>query len=112
MNALWAESPQTAEQIIQSLEKSQSWQGATIKTLLNRLLKKNAIAAEQDGRRYLYSPLLGREQWQAQACEGFLAQVFGGQIAPLFAHLSQHRRLSPDDLKAVKKLVDGMHDGN
>ena len=54
MEILWRRSPLAAEEVVSALDKSHDWQEATIKTLLNRLLKKKAIRAEKDGRRYLY----------------------------------------------------------
>ena len=111
MEALWAEHPLSAEQVMQSLAANQSWQDSTIKTLLNRLLKKGAIVADLEGRRYLYSPVLRRDQWLVAASTGFIDRVFGGRVAPLFAHLSQHRRLSQADLQELRKLIEGMNDG-
>ena len=63
MEVLWRGSPRTAEDVVAALSDQQQWQEATIKTLLNRLLKKGAVRAEKDGRRFLYSPLLTRDQW-------------------------------------------------
>jgi recombinational DNA repair protein RecT len=39
------------------------WQAVTVKTLLNRLLNKGAIAAQNDGRRFLYRAVLARDVW-------------------------------------------------
>lgn len=111
MEALWSENPLSAERVMQSLAANQSWHESTVKTLLNRLLKKGAIVASLDGRRYLYSPVLRRDQWQAAESTGFIDRVFGGQLAPLFAHLSQHRRLGKADLQELRKLIEGMKDG-
>ena len=62
MRVLWdADGPLAAEDVVAALAGEQEWQEATIKTLLNRLLKKGAIAARREGHRYLYSPVLQRE---------------------------------------------------
>ena len=53
MQVLWNRSPMPTEDIVSALEGEQHWQEATIKTLLNRLLKKKAIRAVKDGRRFL-----------------------------------------------------------
>ena len=63
MQVLWDNGPSTAEDVVQALAHVSDWQDATIKTLLNRLLNKGAIRAEKDGRRYLYSPMVKREDW-------------------------------------------------
>ena len=58
MDVLWQRSPLAAEEVVAALAPRQDWQEATVKTLLNRLLNKGAIAADKDGRRYLYRCLL------------------------------------------------------
>ena len=108
MKVLWARHPLTAEEIIAALVHQQDWQEATVKTLLNRLLKKGAISAEQTGRRYLYAPVLQRGDWQLTESAGMLERLFDGQVAPLVAHFSKHRKLSPRDIEELKRLIEGM----
>src|SRR5580692_7626672 len=62
MNILWRTSPIATEDLIAALENPAKWQTSTVKTLITRLLKKGAIRAQKDGRRYLYSPVIKREQ--------------------------------------------------
>jgi BlaI family transcriptional regulator, penicillinase repressor len=88
------------------LGRATDWHEKTIRTLLNRLLGKGAIQAERDGRRYLYRPVLTREQWQSQESRSLLDRVFGGRVAPLLAHFSAHERLSKRDIAELRKLLD------
>ena len=112
MAVLWRRSPLAAEEVVAALDKSQDWQEATIKTLLNRLLKKQAIRAEKDGRRYLYSPLLVRADWVQSQSEGLLDRLFGGRVAPLVAHFSERRKLSRKDITELKRLIAEIDDEN
>jgi predicted transcriptional regulator len=111
MEVLWSGSPRTAEDVVAALSDQQAWQVATIKTLLNRLLKKGAVRAEKDGRRFLYSPLLTRDQWLVTESGSMVQRLFGGRIAPLVAHFGQHGKLSADDLEDLKRLVKELGDG-
>lgn len=111
MEVLWQHSPAAAEEVIAALASQQDWQEATIKTLLNRLLKKGALRAEKDGRRYLYAPLLKREQWLSQESEGLLDRLFGGRVAPLVAHFGKHRKLSRKDIAELKRLIEELDHG-
>ncbi len=112
MEVLWrAPGPVVAEQVVVALSESQHWQTATVKTLLNRLLKKGAIAAEKDGRRFLYSAILPREAWLARESESLVQRLFGGRIAPLVAHFGSQRKLSQADIRELRKLIDEMDDG-
>lgn len=110
MEVLWRRSPLAAEEVVAALERSQQWQEATIKTLLNRLLTKKAVHAEKDGRRYLYSPLLARADWVQGQSEGLLDRLFGGRVAPLVAHFSEKGRLSRKDINELRKLIEGLDD--
>ena len=108
MEVLWQRSPQTSEEVFAALAGRQDWQEATVKTLLNRLLNKGAIEAEKDGRRYLYSPKLRREDWVMGESESLLARLFDGRVAPLVAHFSEHRKLSAADIAELRRLVDSL----
>lgn len=110
MQVLWKRQPQTAEEIHATVGARQQWQVATVKTLLNRLLRKGAISAERDGRRYLYAPQVAREEWLRSESESLLDRLFGGRIAPLVAQFSGSRRLSKKDLAELKKLVQELED--
>ena len=108
MEVLWRQSPQSAEEIVATLQRATAWHEKTIKTLLNRLLGKRAVSAQKDGRRYLYAPLLRREDWQQQESRSLLDRVFGGRVAPLLAHFSQHEKLSAKDIAELRKLIDAI----
>ena len=112
MQVLWeGPGPLAAEDVVAALAGEQEWQEATIKTLLNRLLKKGAIAATREGRRYLYSPVLKREAWLLGESEGLLTRLFDGRVAPLVAHFSQHRKLDKADIAELRKLLEEIDDG-
>ena len=108
MQVLWQRAPQSADDIIQALAEHTEWQDKTVKTLLNRLLRKGAVRAERDGRRYLYTPLLKREDWQAQESRSLLDRVFDGRLAPMLTHFSRHEKLSDKDLRELRKLVNAI----
>jgi BlaI family transcriptional regulator, penicillinase repressor len=110
MDVLWRHSPIATEGIIAALENPEKWQPSTVKTLLARLLRKGAIRAQKDGRRFLYSPVIKREQWLTDESTGLLDRLFGGRVAPLVAHFSQRRKLSKRDVAELKQLIKELDD--
>jgi BlaI family transcriptional regulator, penicillinase repressor len=110
MEVLWRQAPRSAEDILAEVGPQQNWQEGTVKSLLNRLLKKKAVRAEREGRRYLYSPKLTREQYVSQESKGLLDRLFDGRIAPLVAHFSEQRKLSRKDVAELKKLLEELDD--
>jgi BlaI family transcriptional regulator, penicillinase repressor len=110
LEVLWRSGHSTSERVIAALSE-ENWEVSTIKTLLARLVKKRAIRARKEGRRYVYSALLTREQWVTTESEGLLDRVFGGRVAPFVQHFSQHRRLSKTDIAELKRLIEELDDG-
>jgi BlaI family transcriptional regulator, penicillinase repressor len=110
MDALWRFSRAAgSEEVVRALSE-QHWQETTVKTLLGRLLKKGAIKATREQRRYLYTPVLTREQWLSFESTRLVERLFGGRIAPLVAHFGAHRRLSKQDIADLKRLIAEMND--
>ena len=110
LEVLWRDGPATSDRIIAALAQER-WEVSTIKTLLARLVKKRAIRPSKEGRRYLYSPVLTREQWVTYESEGLLGRLFGGRVAPLVQHFSQHRKLSKADIAELKRVIEELDDG-
>jgi predicted transcriptional regulator len=109
MRALWAQSPLTAEDITARLADDQNWAEGTVKALLNRLLKKEAIAAEREGRRFLYRPLVAQGDYVHAESQGLLDRLFDGRLAPLVSHFSQRERLSEEDVAELRAILEA-HD--
>ena len=110
MKVLWDESPRSAEEVLALLAKDHGWAEGTVKTLLNRLLKKGAVAAEKDGRRFLYRPLIGREDYVDSESQGLLDRLFDGRLAPLVSHFSKREKLNPEDVAELRRLLDEIAD--
>ena len=110
MEVIWRRSPILTEDVVAAVA-AENWQEATVKTLLNRLLNKGALSAKKDKRRYLYSPVLTREEWMASESRGFLDRMFDGRVAPLVSYFSQQKKLSRKDIDDLKRLIQELDDG-
>jgi BlaI family penicillinase repressor len=105
MEVFWARGVLASEDVVAALESHGKWQESTVKTLLSRLLKKGALRARKDNRRYIYSPVLTRDEWLSIESHGFLDRLFGGRVAPLVSYFSQQKKLSKKDVDELKKLI-------
>jgi BlaI family penicillinase repressor len=106
MRVAWAKAPCTAGEIIATLvHADRSWHPKTIKTFLNRLTRKQALGSQKEGRAYLYRPLVTEDECVAAASETFLERVFGGALKPMLAHFVERRKLSPEEIRELKRLL-------
>ena len=84
---------------------SEGWNIRTVKTLLSRLVQKGILATQEDGRRYLYRPLLSKEGYGAQILDTVSQQFFKDNAAPLFLHLAKSNKLSENDIDEITALL-------
>jgi predicted transcriptional regulator len=112
MDALWDQGPLGAEDLVREVGGPQDWGEATVKTLINRLLKKKAIASSREGGRARYRPLVSREDYVTGESQGLLDRLFGGELAPLVAHYARHRPLDREELARIKALIAQMEKGD
>jgi len=110
MEALWTRSPLSADEIVADVSTRQPWGEATIKTLINRLLKRKAIKSEREGGRHQYRPLVARADYVQAESQGLLDRLFDGQLAPMIAHFAEHRALKPEEVARLKRLIEELGD--
>jgi len=106
MQVLWSKSPLTANQVVEELTKKTKWKPKTIKTLINRLLKKGAIRFQKEGRKYIYYPAVSESKCIRTETRSFLQRVYGGATRPMLAAFLEDAELSPDDVAELKKILE------
>jgi BlaI family penicillinase repressor len=106
MKPLWAKSPQTGNQIVQSLSGVIQWSPKTVRTLLGRLVRKKALGCKRQGREYLYYPLVKREACARAESRSFLRRVFDGAVRPMLAAVIEEVDLSAEDIRELKRILD------
>lgn len=108
MEVLWDESPLTANNVADRLAPSQDWTLATVKTLLSRLLAKGALAAEAQGRRFLYRPVMARADYVSGESQRLVDRLFGGKLSPLVAHMAEQEALTAEDIAEIEALLKAL----
>lgn len=108
MEALWETAPQTANDVSDRVATTRDWSLQTVKTLLSRLMAKDIIAADQDGRRFLYRPIVPRDEYVAGESGRLVNRLFGGRVSPLVAQLAQQDQLTADDIAELEAILKGL----
>jgi BlaI family penicillinase repressor len=112
LEVFWrSEGPLSAEQVVAAMDNDRDWSAGTIRTFLTRLVKKKALAAKPDGRRYLYRVRIPREDYVHKQSRDLIDKLFGGRITPFITQFSQRERLSRDEVEELKRLIERLdHD--
>lgn len=96
----------TAAEVIEALDPAGDRSPRTIKTLLARLLAKSAIAAEQEGRRFVYRAKVARDALVRAESSSFLDRVFDGALAPAMVQFLNQANPTPQELAELRRILD------
>jgi Predicted transcriptional regulator len=105
MRVVWRKRSITAVDVIAEIQTSRNWSVSTIKTLLNRLVKKGILAFRKSGRQYLYSPLVSQVECRTTEIRSFLDRVFDGSLSPLLAHYVQNEPLTEREIGELERIL-------
>jgi BlaI family penicillinase repressor len=106
LRILWkADRPTPADEVVARLGKNREWSAGTVRTFLARLVRKKVVAAQKDGRRYLYRPLISHADYAHQESRKLIDRLFNGRIAPFITQFSERQDLSRDEIAELKTLI-------
>ena len=105
MKVIWDENSVSSNRVVDILSESTQWNPKTIKTLLSRLVKKGAVGYENEGRSYLYYPLIEEQVLVKAESKSFLKRVFRGALKPMIATMVESEDLSEEEIEELKGLL-------
>jgi BlaI family transcriptional regulator, penicillinase repressor len=112
MEVLWRLGPKDAEEITADLAATQAWSGTTVRTLLDRLIRKGAVGKDKtEGRRIVFRPLIARADYAHAESKSLIDRLYEGRLGPLFAQFSERETLTPEDIAELKALIARIEDG-
>lgn len=107
MKVLWEKSPQTANEVIEKLELTMDWKPKTIRTLINRLVQKEAVSYHQEnGRMYEYFPLVSQDDYLQVETKSLLKRFYGAAFKPLLVNFLKEEKLSSEDINELKRILE------
>jgi BlaI family penicillinase repressor len=107
MREVWAQGAMTTNQVVDALEMKTHWKPKTVQTLLTRLARKGALTFEKRGREYLFRPRVTAARCEHAITQSFLGRFFGGELAPFLSRFVEREKLSPREIKQLKRILDG-----
>ena len=106
IKVLWDRGEASAQDVTEALAVGRNWRPQTVKTLLNRLVKKGAVAYAEEGRRFIYRPKVSRDAVVRAESRSFLSRVFDGAVTPALVHFLKLGNLSSADIEELKQALD------
>ena len=106
MKILWQTSKLTLRQIYEKTGAAEGWSYTTVRTLVTRLVEKEAVAADKSGANFKYYPLLSENECKNSEVKNFIDKVFDGKKSTLMVSLTKDSKLTEDETKTLMSLIE------
>ncbi|MGL5153171.1 MAG: BlaI/MecI/CopY family transcriptional regulator [Clostridium sp.] len=106
MKLIWKSEGTTSGEIIKEISINSDWKITTIKSLINRLLKKEAIGFEKRGREYFYFPLIKESECIKEESKSFINRFFNGSINTMLVNFVKEEALSKEEIKELREILN------
>lgn len=106
MKVLWDHGPLAARDVIARLPADSTWAPKTVKTLLSRLVAKDALAFDQIGNSYLYRTVVARDAMTRLEARTMLERLASQASSPILATFIDEADLSDAEIEQLKQQLD------
>lgn len=106
MNRLWEEEAATIMELTAALWEETGWDKHIIITMLNRMVKKGAVAYRICGRAKQFYPLLSRNEVSIRETKGFLDKVYRGSIGMMVNAMVEDKALTKQDMEQLYEILE------
>ena len=106
LESLWGQSPLSAREIFEAIPEPVGIGLKTVRTLLERLLKKDLVNRSQVHGVYVFEPNVEREACVRERGRRFLDLFFRGKPETLFAHFLQSEPIDPATAKRLHDMLE------
>ena len=103
MKVLWEKGTLTSPQIFAGMTGNKS----TLKTLLQRLVAKGAVIAEENTTRtYLYTAAITKQEYINSERTGFIQKVFDGSAKKMLLNFVQEEKITKEELQQLMDIIE------
>lgn len=105
MRVIWTLNQTTAQEITQILADSMDWKAATVKTLLGRLVKKEVVWTQQEGKKFIYHPAVSEMDTVRSATENLFSHICAKKVGETIADLVEEATLTQGDIDKIMEQL-------
>jgi predicted transcriptional regulator len=108
MQVLWDLGPSVVAEVRDRLADDLAY--TTVLTILRTLEAKGYVGHEEEGRVHRYFATVKQQAAQKSALQHLTRKLFNGSAELLFTHLVSDQKLSPEQLRRMRKLLKDKSD--
>jgi len=112
LRILWERGPSTVRHVHEQLARDRQAAYTTALKLLQIMTEKGLVERDERERTHVYKAKLSEDQTQRQLVRDLLDRAFGGSAGKLVMQALATKRASADELREIRKVIDGVRSEN
>ena len=106
MKVVWINEPCAAGTVQDELQKSRNWAYSTVKTTMDRMVKKGQLKLSKIRNLQLFSSNISRVEARRGEFRVMLKRAFDGAMTPMMQFLIDHKEFDSKDIEQLRELVE------
>lgn len=106
MEIVWELGEASVHHVRDRLTRKKKLAYTTVLTTMQKLEKAGWLRHRAEGKSYVYLPTRSREEAGAKSVLKFMKRMFDGDAVLMFQHLMREGKLSDDELRKLRKMID------
>ena len=106
MRVVWANDRVTSKKVISILQEKMDWTQSTIKTILGRLVEKDVLNTEQEGRKFIYTANIEEKGAVRDYAEDIFNRICKKKVGNVIGSIIEDHVLSFDDIDRLEKILE------
>ncbi len=105
LRVVWRLEPCAAPTVQEELQDTKGWAYTTVKTLMDRMVKKGLLTSQKIRSIYLYSAAITQTQARKGEIMRAVTRAFDGTLTPMMQFLIESDELSEKECKELGNLI-------
>jgi predicted transcriptional regulator len=107
MDVLWQKGPSTVQRVLDDLPEKEPLAYNSVLTTIRILEKKGYVKHVKDGRAFVYSALVDREEATRSEISRLVNRFFGNSQELLVLNLLEDQGLEAAEIKRLREMLEG-----
>ncbi len=106
-NIIWENEPLSSGELVKKCEELLGWKKSTTYTVLKKLCERGIFKNEKS----VVTSIISKEEYYAIQSENFVEETFDGSLPAFIAAFTKRKKISDDELKQIKEMIDEYGEG-
>jgi len=105
LRAVWEHEPCAAPTVQESLAEEKGWAYTTVKTMMDRMVKKQLLRVEKIRHLYLYRAVITPQQAKASEIKRALRRAFNNALTPMMQFLMENNEMTEKEYAELEEVI-------